>query len=275
MLWGHMTHRDDISPRSCLYVGRVTHARLQPVSHRFSYRVFSLLLDIDEIGGIARRLRLFSYNRWSLFSFHDRDHGPRDGTPLRLWIERQLRRADIDIEGGPVRLLCFPRILGYVFNPLSVWFCHRPDGELAAILYEVHNTFGESHSYLISVRDTESRGGSIAQGCNKAFHVSPFIGMAARYRFRLRLPGERLQLLIRQDIPDGQNLIASHTGQRRPLTDRALMRVFATHPLMTVKVMAAIHWEALRLWLKGAPYHRRPAPPETPTTVVLGPAPAE
>ena len=241
---------------SCLYHARVMHKRLRPFVHRFDYRVFTLLLDIDELPDLDRRLRGFSYNRANLLSFWDRDHGPRDGTPLRPWIEGHLAHAGIDIAGGPVRLLCFPRLLGYVFNPLSIWFCSHPTQGLQAILYEVRNTFGESHSYLIPVAADQRDGRPIVQACDKRFYVSPFIEMESDYRFRLREPDERLSVLIRQAVRDGEILLATMTGRRVPLTATSLLRAAIAFPLMTQKVIVAIHWQALRLWLKGA----RPVP---------------
>lgn len=242
-----------------LYVGKVMHARLMPFRHRFTYRVFSLFLDLDGIPALARRLRLFAHNRFALFSFHDRDHGPRDGGPLRPWIEAALARAGVDAAGGAIRVLCFPRVLGFVFNPLTVYWCHDREGRLRALLYEVKNTFGDQHGYLIPVGDVP--GPEVRQSCEKGFYVSPFIAMEATYKFRVAPPGMRLALLIRQSVRDGELLVASLTGRRRGLSDGALLRVFVTHPLMTVKVVAAIHWEALRLVLKGATFHARPRPP--------------
>lgn len=251
-------------PDSGLYLGRVLHRRLKPMRHRLDYRVFSLLVDIDRIGEIAARSRLLSHNRFGLVGFHDRDHGPRDGSPLRPWIERHLAARGIDLDGGPVRLLCFPRLFGYVFNPLSVWFCWRRDGGLAAILYEVSNTFGEHHGYLLPVEDDTQ---PIVQSTDKCFYVSPFIEMDCRYRFRVKVPGEHLSILIRQEDAEGDEiLIAAQTGRRRALDDRALTRALGTHPLMTVKVMAGIHWEALKLVLKGARFHKRPSPPAHPVS---------
>ena len=239
---------------SRIFVGRVAHARLRPFHHRFAYRVFTMLLDLDELPALHRSLRLFAYNRAGLFSFHDADHGPRDGTPLRPWIEARLAEAGIDLDGGPIRLLCFPRVLGYVFNPLTVWFCHDRDGRLGAILYEVSNTRGERHGYVVPIGD----GGS-AHRAEKAFYVSPFIGMEATYRFRLRGPDERLHMMIREDVPEGPQLVATLSAHARPLGDGALARLFFSHPILTQKVIGAIHWEALRLWLKGAKIH-----PHTP-----------
>jgi hypothetical protein len=251
-------------PAHALYFGRVMHKRVQPMKHRLEYRVFSLFLDIDRLAALDRSCRLFGYNRARPVSFHDRDHGPRDGSPLRPWVEEKLAERGIDIAGGPIRLLCFPRLWGYAFNPLSIYFCYRADGELAAILYEVANTFGEWHGYLLTV---EPGAENISQEAEKVFHVSPFNRMGGRYRFRLKPPGERLSILIRQSDPEGAPLlIASHVGERRALDDRALAAAIARHPLMTLKVTAAIHWEALKLWLKGARYVPKPAPPEREVT---------
>ncbi len=242
------------------------HRRLRPFVHQFHYRVFSLLVDIDELPVLSRRLRLLSHNRANLLSFQDRDHGPRDGSPLRPWVEARLREAGLAWRPGRLRLLCFPRLLGYVFNPLSIWFCDDDHGRLRAILYEVKNTFGEQHGYLIEVPENHSPGHVIAQNCDKSFYVSPFIAMDCRYRFRLREPGDRLSVTIRQADPQGDLLVASQAGRRVPLDDRHLLAAIGGFPLMTMKVMAAIHWQALKLWLKGARYHRRPPAPANPVS---------
>lgn len=249
---------------SALYFGEVVHARLRPRRHRLRYRVFALLVDLDELKHL--RLRLLSHNRFNLFSLHDRDHGPGEAAPLRGHVERQLAAAGIPIDGGPIRLLCSPRVLGYVFNPLSLYFCHRADGTLAAVLYEVSNTFGERHSYLIPAAPAAD--GTVRQSCPKRFHVSPFIAMAMTYHFRLAVPAESLSLRIRETDAEGTLLAASLTGRRAALTDRTLARAFLACPLLTLKVIAGIHWEALRLWLKGVPLHDRPPPPPRPVTVI-------
>ena len=266
-----MTRSATIAERftaSALYPGVVMHKRLRPFVHRFAYRIFSLYVDLDELPALGRRLRLFSHNRWNLFSFHDRDHGARDGSPLRPWIEQHLAAAGIDLAGGAVRLLCFPRVLGYVFNPLSIWFCHHADGRLRAILYEVSNTFGERHGYLIPVEGQPALGKPVRQSCDKHFYVSPFIGMTARYDFSIRPPDERFAISIRQTVPEGDQLFARHTGRRLALSDWALARVFISYPLMTIKVVAAIRWQALKLWLKGARLETRPPCPSVQVTLV-------
>lgn len=252
---------------SAIYVGHVSHHRRGDLAHDFTYRSFSLLVDLDALPDLDRGLRLFSHNRFNLFSFHDRDHGARDGSPLRPWIDARLRQAGIALDGGPVRLLCFPRILGYVFDPISVWFCHHRDGTLRAVLYEVRNTFGEAHAYLIPVEAEAVGAPVIRQSCAKRFHVSPFIALRGRYRFKLRVPDARMLLTIRQTAPDGQELVAVQSGNRRALRDRALLRVALTHPLLTLKVIGGIHWEAFRLWRKGARFHRKPAPPASPVSL--------
>ena len=238
---------------SCLYRGRVMHRRLRPFNHRFSYRIFSLYLDLDEVPALDRSTGLFAYNRWGLLSFHDRDHGPRDGSDLRAWIEARLAQEGLDLGGGAIRLLCFPRVLGFVFNPLTIWYCFRADGTLGAVLYEVRNTFGEAHGYLVPVQAAKPL---LRQSCAKAFYVSPFLGMKGRYRFRLRQPDERLSILIRHFDPDGEVLVATQTGQRKAFSDRTMGAALLAMPLMTFKVVAAIHWQALKLWLKGARYHK-------------------
>ena len=171
--------------QSGLYAGSVMHLRLRPTRHRLRYSIFYLLLDLDEVDSLAGRLRLFSHNRFNLFSFHDRDHGEGATLSSREWVQRQLRDAGIE-SGGPIRLLTLPRILGYAFNPLSIYFCHRRDQSLSATLYEVNNTFGQRHSYLIPVpADVEE---PIRQQSLKSFHVSPFMTTDMAYSFSVAPP---------------------------------------------------------------------------------------
>ena len=243
--------------RSALYVGSVMHRRIRPRTHKFRYRAFWLLLDLDELAELSGQLRLFSHNRANLFSLHDTDHGDGSATPLRVQVERQLGAAGIDLGGGAIRLLCMPRTLGYCFNPLSIYFCYRADDVLAALVYQVHNTFSERHSYIIPIQREcpESR-----QQCQKSLYVSPFMDMSMRYNFRVAGPGERVSIGIQASTSALPVLNAVLTGEHRDLTDRNLIRVFLAIPAVTLKVIAAIHWEALRLWLKGLRFHRRPIP---------------
>ena len=249
---------------SCLYVGSVVHRRLRPRVHHFRYRAFWLLVDLDELPQLSGQLRLFSHNRPNIFSLYDSDHGDGTATPLRRQVERQLQLAGIDLAGGAIRLFCMPRTLGYCFNPLSIYFCYRPDGALAALIYQVHNTFGGRHSYLIAVqRDA----GALHQRCRKTLYVSPFMDMNMSYEFRVTGPGARLAVAIGARAPEGPMFLAALAGSREELRDFNLMRRFFTVPAVTMKVMTAIHWEALRLWLKGMRYRSPPAAPASPISI--------
>ncbi len=243
-----------------LYSTRVMHRRLVAPFYRFVYRLFHLLLDVDRIGELAQRLRLFSRNRFNLVSFHDRDHGGGEAGGLRAWAERLLAAEGIRLDGGRIRLLCLPRVLGFAFNPIAVWYCEHRDGTLRAVIAEVRNTFGEKHCYLIA-----SGGRPITyegpHEKDKCFHVSPFLDLVGRYAFRFSAPGEVVRVLIHETREGVPILDATLAGERRALTDGALLRQVLAMPWMTLKVVAGIHWEALKLWLRGAKFHRKPAPP--------------
>jgi DUF1365 family protein len=252
--------------KSGLYFGEVAHRRTRPRIHALQYRIFQMLFDLEELPAMDRSFRLFGYNRFALFGFYDRDHGDGSATPLRSQIETHLAAAGIDLAGGPIRLLCMPRILGYVFNPINVYFCYRPEGEPAAILYEVNNTFGQRHSYLLPVDQAD--GPTIAQTCRKQLYVSPFMAMDMRYDFRVLPPGPKVGVAV--NVFDDQGLIitTSFNGRRRELSDKVLAKAFLRHPLLTLKVIAGIHWEALRLWRKGMRMVARPAAPDRAVTIV-------
>jgi DUF1365 family protein len=252
---------------SCLYTGTVMHRRFKPKQHRLSYRVFWALLDLDELPALANKLRFFSRERFNLFGFYTVDHGDGSATPLRAQVEAHLKKAGIDLDGGAIRLLCMPRLLGFTFNPISVYYCYHRDGALTALLYEVHNTFGERHSYLIPVGDSASD--ALEQRCLKAFYVSPFMDMDIAYTFRVQKPAERIALVIDGADSNGRVITASLAGARRELTDGALLASFAAFPLLTLKVVAGIHWEALKLWIKGM--RLRPRPPAPPAITIVAP----
>lgn len=255
---------------SGIYAGTVMHRRTRPRRHALAYNVFAFLLDLDELDALDRALPGFGHNRFGLLSFHDRDHGPGLDEPLRPWVERHLAEAGVDLRGGPIRLMCYPRVLGYVFNPLSVYFCYRrtDDGreELAAVLYEVTNTFKQRHSYLIPVAALED--GLVRQHCEKRLYVSPFIAMAMTYHFRVRPPAATLSVAIRETDTEGTLLFASFSGRRRELSRGTAIGSFLGFPLLTLKVIGGIHWEALKLWLKGVPLVHRPSPPTEPVSVI-------
>lgn len=238
---------------AALYWGKVMHARWRPVQHRFTYRVMNLLIDLDRLNEADRQSRLFGVNRSAPFSFHERDHGDGKGACLSQHARRLAAERGVDLSGGRVLLLCYPRVLGYVFNPLSVYFCYAASGDLALLIYEVRNTFGETHSYVVPVQDAPP-GRAIRQDQAKEFYVSPFMEMGTHYRFSISPPGQDVTIRIVQTGEQGAMFAAAFSGRRRALTSRSLLAALFALPFLTFKVIAAIHWEAMRLWLKGVPY---------------------
>lgn len=233
---------------SGLYCGLVAHTRFKPRRRALRYRIFMLLLDLDELAALDRRLKLFSAGRFNLVGFDPRRHGDGSTTPLKAQVEAKLAAAGV-ATGGPVRLLAMPRVLGHGFNPLAIYFCHDAQGALSAVLYEMSNPLGERHGYLIPAPHDAQ--GMVRQACAKAFHVSPFLDMDLGCAFRIRGPGETV--IAAMDVHDEKDLVlaTSFCGRRRELSDLALLGAWLSHPLMSLGVLAAIRLEALKLWLKG------------------------
>ncbi len=238
---------------SSLYFGKVMHCRKKPLKHRFTYSVFSLLIDLDELKHLDRNIKLFSYNRFNVLSFYDNDHGGRDGKNLKNWAMSMLGKENVFLNRPSIRLLSFPRVFGYVFNPLSVYYCYD-GGYLRALIYEVKNTFGGQHCYIFDLGDSAD-GRSISHECDKQFYVSPFMDVSGSYRFKATLPDEHLALSI--DFRDrvGNAMVAVQTGKKEAVTDATLARHIIRCGLLTAKVTLGIHFEALRLWIKGAVYY--------------------
>lgn len=244
---------------AALYVGRTVHKRFGPRAHGFAYRVFQLLLDVDRLGEALSTHALLRQGRFGLFSFRAADHGFRDGSSLRAWAEDRLARAGIKASAVHIRLLCLPRVLGFVFNPISVWFVHGRDEGLEAVIYEVNNTFGQTHAYVLPAAGA----GVQRQRADKQLYVSPFYKVEGQYRFAVTAPGESFQLDIVKAVNGRSDFTASLEARRVALTDGRLAALFFGMPLMTLKVVAAIHWQALRLWLKGARFGLRAPGPKS------------
>lgn len=246
------------TPPACLYPGRVMHARLCDTPHRFNYDVVSLLIDLDRLDEAGRLSPLFAVNKPGFVSFQEKDHGPGAARGLRAHVDALVAEAGLTTAPHRVTLLCYPRVLGYVFNPLSVYFAFGATGQVMALIYEVRNTFGDMHSYVIPVSAAHKTPAGIRQGCAKSFYVSPFMGMAQRYHFRVQLPAETSRLRILETDENGPSLSACFSGTRQALTTQTLMRCFAKRPWASLKVTLGIHLEALQLWFKGAKFHQRP-----------------
>jgi uncharacterized protein len=245
-----------------LYIGEVMHHRLKPFGHRFAYRVFSLLVDVDRLDELDRTSWLLSINRPNLASFHESDHVERKGEAVRAFADRLLADAGLGNRATRILLLAYPRVCGYVFNPISVYFAYDAAGALIALIYAVRNTFGERHNYVAPVRPGELSKAGLRQARTKIFHVSPFIDMGARYDFRVLPPGKVIRLRIHETEKGEPLLAATFAGRAKSLDSLALARCLLKMPLLTWKIMAAIHWEALKLLLKGARFHKSPEPPK-------------
>ena len=239
---------------SCIYNGHVVHKRFKPKKHFFKYKVFSLLIDLSEIQQLEKELTLFSYNKFNILSFYDVDHGPRDGSSLINWVKENMIKNHISIEGISIKILCYPRIWGYVFNPLSVFFIYDKNSNLISILYEVKNTFDEQHTYIFKLQKTDKL---IQHKCKKKFHVSPFIEMDCTYFFKITEPGEKISVYIDQCDNEDKLLVALQEGVKLNLNNKNLLKSYFFHPLMSFKIIFAIHFEAFRLWTKGIKFIKK------------------
>jgi DUF1365 family protein len=250
-------------PPGLLHTGLVSHRRHVPPLYRFSYRIWMLSLDLDRIEGLG--LRLFAHNRRGMISLHDRDHGPRDGSALRPWVQAQLHRAGLSGCGARIRFMMIPRVFGYAFNPIAFFFCHDESGRLGAVLHQVKNTFGDQHPYVLPV-DLGAR--TIRQDSRKRMHVSPFFDMQGGYRFAFSrpdfAPGGVFALSIQYGTQEAARMTATMRLHAHELTDARLLRQLFAMPMMPLKVTAAIHWQALKIWLAGGRYHPAPTHSEEP-----------
>ena len=258
---------DQAAPQAQLCFGLVRHTRLRPVRNSFAYGTYYVRLPLRTLGQQGFGAALFSRNRFNLLSFVDADHG--DGKqPLVAWIDALLKSEGVDDADGELWLQAMPRVLGFVFNPVSFWFCHRRDGALRAVLCDVRNTFGERHFYLLDTGAAIGNGSELA--ARKVFHVSPFCAVEGGYRFRFsrfkRSGGEHTLACIDHDDAAGVVLQTSVSGAARPLSNASVARAFFCFPLMTFGVVLRIHVQALRLWLRRVPFFSKPVPPQQKVT---------
>jgi len=242
-----------VTEAATAYRGEVVHKRSRPKRHALRYKVFSVLFDLDRLDDLDRDLRWFSLERFNLFSLRRSDFGPKDGSDLAAFARRRARAAGITEPIAHVRLLAYPRILGYAFNPLAVWFLDATDGRCLMLIYEVRNTFGEHHFYEVTEPAAEPKEPVMHHAADKAFYVSPFNDVSGRYRFSVRPPEETVFTGVSLSDAEGGLVTAYFQGERAEFNDAVLVKLALEYPLMTAKIIAAIHWEALKLWLKGIP----------------------
>lgn len=252
-------------PALRLWTGKTVHQRFSPFDRRFAYNIFLIDLDIDRLAEADAQTGLFSVGRPALFSFLPEDHGLKEkDAPLRPWAEDMFASAGILLNGGAIRLVTFPRHLFFKFAPLSLWYGYGQDGELLGIIYEVNNTFGEQHCYVAGVNSKRS-----VHEADKSFHVSPFMDVTGQYRFTLRTPDEKLQITVENWDGGTRTHMANINARLLPATAGSFLRLALTQPFSSFGVVAGIHWQALKIWLKGARYRPKPLPPDAPATVAI------
>lgn len=238
---------------SSLYECRIVHQRVSPRPHSFSYDVFLFALDLDEIDEVARQVGLFSHNRRNVVTFRDDDHLPGASSTLRANVEEFLRERGVLEKPAKILLLTSARIFGYVFNPVSFYICFDAEGKPLCSIPEISNTYGEMKPFFID--ESHFIDGTFRQRMTKHFYISPFLELSDELEFSLEPPGEMLRISTDTWRGEERILQAAIRGVRRPLTNGSLARCLFRFPLVTLKIITAIHWEALRLWLKGIPYH--------------------
>ena len=241
---------------SSLYSTTIVHERFHDFKHKFKYFILSIFIDHDELIELTKKIKVFSYNKFNIFSYYENDHGYRDGRLLREFVEDFLSLHQIKYKKLKINIMCFPRILGYVFNPLSTIYCYD-DKKLIAIFYEVKNTSNEQHTYCFAGNNNKNAN-EYTHECDKNFYVSPFIGMKVRYKFKNLPPNQKMSVVI--DLFDKNNkkfLTASQYGLKLSLNSFSLLNQLFSNPLVTIKVIFAILYETIFIIFKGGKYYTR------------------
>ena len=253
-------------PAASILKGKVVHQRLQPKKHKLQYRVFSLACDVDELEITTENLKLFSLNKFNLFSLSEKQHGHRNDTSLSEFAWGQVKLAGLKDDVTRIVMYFYPRILGFAFNPLTVYFCLDDQDHPRLMIYEVRNTFGENLTYVLPAGDNHD--GTYTHSIDKQFYVSPFNNVEGEYDFHVRRTVNETTIGVALKTDEGPLLRTHFRGSADKLTDSALLRAFFHYPLMTLKIVAGIHWEALKIWRKGMPLKDRP--PAPPDPIVYG-----
>tara|TARA_Y100000590_G_scaffold470761_1_gene669628 strand:+ start:26493 stop:27302 length:810 start_codon:yes stop_codon:yes gene_type:complete len=241
---------------SCIYRGHIYHKRYKPIINKFKYNTFSFFIDYDCIYELDRSSNFFSYNRFNIFSFYDKDHGYRNGKNLKLFVNNVLKKHKVNISNLKIKILCFPRICGYVFNPISVIYCYKKN-ILISVFYEVKNTFNEQHTYYF-INKKNIKNNNFQHKCLKKFYVSPFMDIKGHYEFKINIPKNNFSILINQFLEDKSKILnASQIGTREDFSDANLLKIFLRYPLLTLKIIFSIHWQAFKILIKGGNHYSR------------------
>ena len=255
-------------PTNCIYKGTLMHHRLVPREHKFTYNIFYTFINVDDLDHLKKKYTFFSYNHFNIFSIYDSDHGFRNKKTIKFWLKNILKKIGIKQMNTKIFLLTMPRIFGYAFNPLSIFFCYDLKGNIKAIIYEVKNTFNEQHCYVFKIKDSFSKKIIFKHTCQKKFHVSPFLDMKAKYNFTISKPGKNFNSSINMQKKETNIFLAMLKCKYQKINLKNLIFLLIKYPFLTIKVVLAIYYEAIKLFIfKKAKYVKKPILKNEITTI--------